>query len=273
MNDLLARIDTCADYLRNTLETVPDRAIILGSGLGALTERMSERQVINYTDIPGFPRPTVVGHRGELVLGKLNGVAVMALAGRFHYYEGHPLDTVVLPARVFARLGVKTLMITNAAGGVNTNFAAGDLMLITDHLNLTGKNPLMGDNLDEFGTRFPDMSYVYTPALQVLARRVAKKNGLTLREGVYAWMSGPSYETPAEVRMLRVLGADAVGMSTAPEAIAAAHSGMQVVGVSLITNMAAGVLNQALTHAEVTAAADEAAPRFETLATGILSGI
>lgn len=266
----LAHIDACADFLRGRLTDLPRRAIILGSGLGGLVERLTERRHIPYAEIPGFPPPTVVGHRGELVLGKLDGRPLLALAGRFHYYEGHPLETVVLPVRVLARLGVTTLVVTNAAGGVNTAFAPGDLMLITDHLNLAGANPLMGENIPP-GTRFPDLSYAYTPALRERARQVARAQGLALREGVYAWMSGPSYETPAEIRMVRTLGADAVGMSTVPEVIAAAHAGLSVLGLSLITNMAAGVLDQPLSHEEVTDTARKAALRFENLVTGILA--
>ncbi len=266
-------IQASADFLKNKLGQVPDRAIILGSGLGNLVDRFSDTQVIPYGDIPGFPKPTVAGHRGEMVVGTLDGVRVLGMAGRFHYYEGHPLDVIAFPARVLAVAGVKNLMITNAAGGVNTTFSPGDLMLITDHLNLTGRNPLMGGNLDELGVRFPDMSYTYPRDFQQLARDVARREGLDLKEGVYAWMSGPSYETPAEIRMLRTIGADAVGMSTVPEAIAARHAGMKIVGVSLITNMAAGVLDQPLTHEEVTETADQAAKRFEKLAIGILTGM
>lgn len=269
----LERIDRCVQSLKEKLNVVPDRAVILGSGLGGLTGRMSDCTIIPYGDIPGFPQPTVEGHRGEMIVGQLGGKHVLAMAGRFHYYEGHPLATVIFPARVLARLGIRSLLITNAAGGVNQNFVAGDLMLIRDHLNMTGRNPLEGDNIDELGTRFPDMSKVYSPKLMDLAGSLAASLGQNLREGVYAWMSGPSYETPAEIRMLRSLGADAVGMSTVPEAIAAVHAGIEVAGISLITNMAAGVLDQALTHQEVTECANAAAPRFEALVEALLGGM
>lgn len=259
-----------AEFLKSRLPSIPDRAIILGSGLSSLADRFEEKIEIPYGDIPHFPLPAVVGHRGVLVYGKLAGVAAIALAGRFHYYEGYPLDLVVLPARVLALAGIKKLIVTNAAGGVNTDFSPGNIMLIKDHLNMTGQNPLAGTNDTRFGTRFPDMSHVYSEELCDVARKVAGSLGLKLVEGIYQWNRGPSYETPAEVRMARILGADAVGMSTVPEAIAARHAGLQVLGFSLITNMAAGILNQPLTHKEVTETAARAESDFCALIAGIM---
>ncbi len=267
----LQHIDRCADYLKERLPALPACAVTLGSGLGGLVDRFSDTTVIPYGDIPGFPKPTVAGHRGEMVFGKLAGRWILGMAGRFHYYEGHDPNVIVFPTRVLARMGVRSILITNAAGGVSLDFQAGDVMLITDHLNLTGQNPLRGDNIDDLGTRFPDMSHVYDLDYQELARRVAQEKNLSLKEGVYAWMTGPCYETPAEVRWLRTIGGDAAGMSTVPEAIAARHAGMRVAGLSLITNMAAGVLDQPLTHTEVTATANEAAPRFQAIVEGILA--
>ncbi len=267
----IERIDRCASELKSRFGNLPDQAIILGSGLGDFADRLADAQALPYAEIEGFPRPTVEGHRGELIRGTLSGKPVLVMAGRFHYYEGHPLSTVVFPARVLARAGVKKLFITNAAGGVNTGFSPGDLMLISDHLNIAGTNPLMGDNLDELGPRFPDMSEVYDRDLRELAKDIAKRLGIELKEGVYAWGTGPSYETPAEVRMARALGADAVGMSTVPEAIAANHAGLKILGISLITNMAAGILDQPLHHREVVETAAKAARRFGALVEGILA--
>lgn len=272
MNEL-ERIDAAAEALRGRFPAAPDRAVILGSGLGAFAGRLADACAVPYTEIDGFPKPTVEGHRGEMIVGSLGEVPVLAMAGRFHYYEGHDMATVAFPVRVLARMGVMKILVTNAAGGVNEDFRPGDLMLITDHINLTGQSPLRGDNIPEFGPRFPDMSSVYDPEYRALAGRIAHQNGFSLREGVYAWCVGPSYETPAEVRMLRALGADAVGMSTVPEAVAARHAGLKVAAVSLITNMAAGILDKPLTHREVIETADEAAPRFEALAEGMLKGM
>jgi purine-nucleoside phosphorylase len=234
----------------------PFIGIILGSGLGGLAAKAGGVE-IPYSTIPGFPRPTVAGHAGLLKLGK--SVAVMA--GRFHYYEGHPLDEVVLPVFLLHRFGVRTLIVTNAAGGVNTAYSPGDLVLIKDHVNFMGVNPLRGANLD-LGPRFPDMSAAYDPKLRVLAHEAS---GVPLKEGVYGAFTGPSYETPAEIRMLAAVGVDLVGMSTVPEVIAASYLRIRVLGISCVTNMAAGILPQPLDHAEVIARGREAAPRFITL--------
>jgi purine-nucleoside phosphorylase len=226
-------------------------AVVLGSGLGAFAEGLEQSVMIPYQEIPHFPVSTAVGHAGRLVMGSCNGVPVAAMQGRFHYYEGYSLEEVTFPVRVFGLLGAKNLVLTNAAGGINAQFNAGSLMLIKDHINLMGVNPLRGENDERLGPRFPDMTYVYASRCRDIARREAATMGLTLEEGVYVALSGPSYETPAEIGMLRALGADAVGMSTVPEAIVARHMGMEVLGLSLISNSAAGVLDQPLTHHEV----------------------
>ncbi|MBA2339291.1 MAG: purine-nucleoside phosphorylase [Pyrinomonadaceae bacterium] len=226
-------------------------AVVLGSGLGAFADQLEEQVALDYADIPGFARSTVEGHAGRLVIGKTNGVSIAAMQGRFHYYEGYSFEEVTFPMRVLGALGVRSVLLTNAAGGINLAFDQGALMIISDHLNLMGANPLRGANDDRFGARFPDMSEVYARDFQEIAVEEGKAIGLELRRGVYAALSGPSYETPAEIRMLRTLGADAVGMSTAPEAIVARHMGLKVLGISCITNMAAGVLDQPINHAEV----------------------
>jgi len=226
-------------------------ALVLGSGLGAFADDLDEAVALPYAEIPGFARSTVEGHAGRLVLGKVDGVAVAAMQGRFHYYEGYEWDEVTFPMRALGVLGVKALVLTNAAGGLNNSLKQGSLMLISDHLNLMGANPLRGANDERFGPRFPDLSEVYDKEFQEIAIQEARAMGLELRRGIYAALSGPSYETPAEIRMLRALGADAVGMSTAPEAIVARHMGLKVLGISCITNMAAGVLDKPIDHAEV----------------------
>ena len=226
-------------------------ALVLGSGLGAFADDLEDAESIPYAEVPGFARPTVVGHTGRLVLGRVNGVEVAVMQGRFHFYEGYALEEVTFPVRVLGLLGVKSLVLTNAAGGLNNSFTEGALIVISDHLNLMGTNPLLGPNDARFGPRFPDMSEVYDHEYQEAAVRAAHEMGLTIKRGIYAALSGPSYETPAEIRMLRLLGADAVGMSTVPEAIAARHMGLKVLGISCITNMAAGVLDQPIDHEEV----------------------
>ena len=229
----------------------PRIALVLGSGLGAFADELADAAVIPYEDIPGFARSTVEGHAGRLVIGKADNIEAVCLQGRFHYYEGYAFDEVTFPVRTLRALGCNVLLLTNAAGGVNSGFEVGTLMLVTDHINLLGANPLRGANDDRWGTRFPDMSAVYDRELMSHARAAATEVGVDLRHGVYAALPGPSYETPAEIRMLRTLGADAVGMSTVPEAIVARHCGMRVMGVSCITNMAAGVLETPINHAEV----------------------
>lgn len=250
-NDLYERAEEAAQFIRGRALIIPQVAVVLGSGLGAFADTLTDSVAFSYGEIPGFARSTVEGHAGRLIIGISNGTRVAAMQGRFHYYEGYSLAEVTFPVRVFARLGVKSLMLTNAAGGINVDFRQGALMLIADHLNLIGASPLRGANDQRFGVRFPDMSEVYDRAFQQIAVEEARALNLELRHGVYAALSGPVYETPAEVRMLRVLGADAVGMSTVPEAIVARHSGLRVLGISCITNMAAGVLNQPIDHAEV----------------------
>ena len=247
----MKEVDTAAAYLRAHLPFTPDLALVLGSGLGGLAGQIEQPAVIPYRDVPGFPLSTAPGHAGQFVAGVLGGKKVLCMQGRFHYYEGHDMSAIALPVRVFKALGCRALILTNAAGGVNWDFNVGDFMLITDHINFMGANPLRGQNDDSIGPRFCDMTHVYTPELQQIALQVAAAQGLTLQQGVYLGYMGPSFETPAEIRAFRTLGADAVGMSTVPEAIAASHCGLPVLGLSLITNMAAGVLDRKLDHSEV----------------------
>ncbi len=247
----LESVRAAADYIRGRISISPRIGLILGSGLGVLGNDLPDAETIEYSEIPGFPVSTVEGHAGRLVFGDLGGKPVMIMQGRFHYYEGYSMDEVVFPVRVMKLLGVEAVIVTNAAGGVNTGFEPGELMLITDHIKLFTDSPLRGPNIGEFGPRFNDMSAAYTPELQELARDVARREGIVLREGVYAHMAGPSFETPAEIRMLRTLGADAVGMSTVPEVITAVHAGIRVLGISAVSNMAAGILDQPLNHEEV----------------------
>ena len=263
--DLTAKILSAADYIKKQTDLRPDIGLGLGSGLGDYADTLEETVRIPYSQIPNFPGPTVPGHSGAMVFGKKCGQTVVVLQGRIHYYEGLPQKEITLPIRVLAALGVKTVVLTNACGGVNLSFKPGDLMLISDHINFSGSNPLIGPNLGEFGPRFPDMSDIYTKALRAKILTTAENNGIALRQGVYAMYSGPSYETPAEIRMFRTLGADAVGMSTVPEAIVAAHCGMEVVGISCITNMAAGILPQKLNHQEVVETAAIVHDKFHRL--------
>jgi purine-nucleoside phosphorylase len=260
------------DAVRDHDDRVPAVALILGSGLGALGDELDNATTIPFRDIPGFPTAAVAGHAGRLLLGELAGVTCVTLQGRFHLYEGHDAATVALPTRVMLGLGARALIVTNAAGGINPGFEPGDVMLIEDHINLTGRNPLVGPVV-EGETRFPDMTAPYDPALRELAVRVAAADGLRLAQGVYAAVLGPSYETPAEIRMLATLGADAVGMSTVPEVLAARARGARVLGISLISNAAAGLSPVPLTHDEVVAAGVEARGRFSRLVRGILRGI
>ncbi|MGE3273616.1 MAG: purine-nucleoside phosphorylase [Vicinamibacterales bacterium] len=245
-------------------------AVVLGSGLGAFADRLEEPFAVPYRDVPHWPLPGVVGHEGRLVGGTVAGRRVLALAGRAHYYEGHTLDTVTFGVRVLGRLGVPVVILTNAAGGINTDFAQGALMAIDDHINLIGSNPLIGPNDERLGPRFPDMSEVYSRRLRGLADEAAGAIGLSLAHGVYVAVHGPSYETPAEIRAFRALGADAVGMSTVPEAIVARHMGLEVLGISCITNMAAGVLPQPLEHDEVMQTAARVRDRFIGLLEGVI---
>ncbi|MDL4841214.1 purine-nucleoside phosphorylase [Aquibacillus rhizosphaerae] len=244
-------IKTASDFISKKINKQPKIGLILGSGLGMLADEIDNPVKIAYADIPGFPVSTVEGHAGQLVIGELKGEFVLAMQGRFHFYEGYPLSEVTFPVRVMKDLGIEKMIVTNAAGAVNPSFEPGNLMLIKDHINLAGDNPLIGANNQGHGVRFPDMSTAYTPALQQLALQTASSLGIDLKQGVYVWNSGPSYETPAEIRMLQKLGGDAVGMSTVPEVIVARHAGMEVLGISCISNMAAGILDQPLSHEEV----------------------
>ena len=265
----MTAIRAAADAIRTALGgRAPEVAIVLGSGAGHVAERIADAVRIPYGRIPGFPEPTVIGHGGELVAGTLAGRAVLAQSGRFHMYEGHSAELSALPVRVFGTLGVTTLILTNAAGGIRRTFRAGALMLIADHLNLTGRNPLIGPVL-EGEVRFPDMSDPYDAALRAIARRVARERGIALEEGVYAGLLGPAYETPAEVRMLERIGADAVGMSTVTEVIAARARGIRCLGISTITNPAAGTTPATLSHADVI----EVAERVKGEVAGLLEGV
>ena len=271
--DITMQITAAADYIRSRTSLQPEIGLILGSGLGDYADTLENTVHIPFGDIPGFPVPTVAGHSGALVIGTKCSKTVAVAQGRIHYYEGLPQQVITLPVRVMAALGVKTLVLTNACGGINTNFRPGDLMLISDHINFSGANPLIGPNLDAFGPRFPDMSDLYTASLRRCIRENAAAAGIPLQEGVYAMYSGPNYETPAEIRMFRILGADTVGMSTVPEALVAGHCGMQVVGVSCVTNMAAGVLPRKLNHAEVMETAARVRSVFARLVDIILSTV
>ncbi len=263
--DYSTQIREAVAYLKERVTMLPQIGMILGSGLGDYADTLEDAVKIPYSEIPNFPRPSVVGHSGALVFGQKNGRDVVAMQGRVHYYEGLTPRQLTLPVRVMASLGVKTLVLTNACGGVNLSFRPGDLMLISDHINFCGADPLIGENLDEFGPRFPDISDLYTRTLRQAVKEKAAAAGISLQEGVYLMYSGPNYETPAEIRAFRVLGADTVGMSTVPEALAAGHSGMQVLGISCITNMAAGVLPQKLSHQEVVETADRVRGTFTKL--------
>ncbi|MGI8654733.1 MAG: purine-nucleoside phosphorylase [Pyrinomonadaceae bacterium] len=264
---LYERAEHAARLIRARLnnEEAPRVALVLGSGLGAFADDLEDAVVVPYEEIPGFARSTVEGHAGQLVIGKCGGVVVAAMQGRFHYYEGYSLDEVTFPIRAFGALGVKAIVLTNAAGGINVAFNQGALMLISDHLNLMGASPLRGANDERFGVRFPDMSEVYARDGQEMVIEEAREMGMELRRGTYGALSGPSYETPAEIRMLRTLGADAVGMSTVPEAIVARHMGIKVVGISCITNMAAGVLDQPIVHEEVIETGERVRATFSEL--------
>ena len=263
--ELTRIIDNAVNLLKQRGGEKAEIGLILGSGLGAYAETLDNKRYVEYAEIEGYPVSGVVGHKSRFVIGEKHGKTVVIMQGRFHYYEGYPMEMLTLGVRTMHKLGIKNLLVTNAAGGVNLSYHAGALMLISDHINFSGTNPLIGKNLDSFGPRFPDMSNVYDKTLRIKLKQLAARDGISLEEGVYLMMSGPCYETPAEIRMARALGADAVGMSTVPEAIAAAHCGMRTVGISLITNMAAGVLDQPLSHEEVTETADRAAVYFTKL--------
>lgn len=266
-------LNSAVEFIKEKIgDFKPQIGIILGSGLGDLADEYC-LQAISYSEIPGFESSTVSGHKSQLVFAEINGKKVVMMQGRFHFYEGHPIQKVVFPVKVMKKLGVETLVVTNAAGGVNPEFKPSDLMIITDHINFMGVNPLIGANDNSMGERFPDMSAVYTPEYIKLAKEIAKKLGIRLEEGVYMALTGPSYETPAEVRMARTIGADAVGMSTVPEAIVASWAGMKVIGLSCICNSAAGVSTVGLSHADVIQAAGIAKDKFKTLVKEIIREI
>lgn len=272
MNELTAaHIKEAAQYISERISDKPEIGLIMGSGLGVLGDYLEQAVTISYEDIPYFPISTVEGHAGELLIGTLAGKTVLLMRGRFHMYEGYGPELTAFPVRVMKALGVRALLVTNAAGGINLEFASGNLMLISDHINLTGKNPLIGPNDDELGVRFPDMSEAYSKRLRAIAHEVAAEQGITIREGVYVGLLGPSYETPAEIRMLRTLGADAVGMSTVAEVIAARHCGIEVAGISCISNAAAGILDQPLSHVEVMETTERVKSQFLGLVTAFIA--
>lgn len=271
--DYMNKVDESINYIKGKIEKDPAIGLILGSGLGTLGEKIKNSIIIKYEDIPNFPLSSVEGHKGQLVIGELGGKKVIAMQGRFHFYEGYDLKQVVFPVRVMIGLGIEKLIVTNAAGGVNEDFKPGDLMIIEDHINFTGQNPLRGQNYDELGPRFPDMTNAYDKELINLTKAIGKRLNIPLREGVYMWFTGPTYETPAEIKMARILGAMAVGMSTAPEVIVAAHQGIKVLGISCITNMAAGILDQPLRHEEVMETSLIVKEKFEKLMIEILANI
>ncbi len=267
------QVEAAAAAVRSRCGPLPQTAIVLGSGLGDFADALTDAVSMPYEDLPHWPASKVVGHAGRLVVGAVAGTRVAALAGRAHVYEGHALDKVVFATRVMGRLGVRQIILTNAAGGINTGFAQGALMIIDDHINLMGANPLAGPNDDRLGPRFPDMTEVYSTRLRRLAEAAGTARGVALTHGVYVALNGPSYETPAEIRYLRAIGADAVGMSTVPEAIAARHMGIEVLGLSCITNMAAGILPQPLQHDEVLETARRVRSAFVSLLEGIIEGL
>lgn len=266
MSEIYEKLEKAYKAVRARTDFVPEIALVLGSGLGAFAdEKVDEVISIPYSEIEGFPTSTVPGHKGKFVFGTVGGVKVAVMQGRVHYYEGYPISDVVMPARLLSMLGAKVLFLTNASGGINPDLAAGDFMLIRDHIASFVPNPLIGQNIEQLGTRFPDMSNVYDNALCDVIKNSAKELGIQLKEGIYAQLTGPSFETPAEIRMLGSLGVDAVGMSTAVEAIAARHCGMLVCGISCVSNQAAGISKTPLTHDEVQETANMAAPRFKAL--------
>lgn len=256
--------------IREKTDFVPEVALVLGSGLGGFAEQIDRVAVVDYSDIEGFPISTVPGHKGRFIFGYLAGKAVVAMQGRVHYYEGYPIGDVVMPTRIMGLLGAKKLILTNAAGGVNFNFKQGDLMIITDHISSFVPSPLIGKNIEELGTRFPDMSEVYSKRLRTIIAEAALECNISIKEGVYVQLTGPNFETPAEIRMYRSLGADAVGMSTVCEAIAARHMSLEVCGISCITNLACGMTKEKLTHEEVQETADRVAEQFKALLTEVI---
>jgi purine-nucleoside phosphorylase len=271
MSEYMNKINESTEFIKSKLEGFePEVGLILGSGLGIMAGEVENPKYIEYSSIPNFLRSTVHGHKGRFVAGTLMGRKVIVMDGRFHYYEGYNIKDITFPVRVMKCLGVKNILLTNAAGGVNTSFSPGNLMLITDHINMSANNPLIGENYEEFGPRFADSTNIYDRDLNEKIVKISKENGIHLQKGVYMFNTGPSYETPAEIKMARVMGADAVGMSTVPEAIVASHSGIKVTGISCITNMAAGILNQKINHEEVIETANEVKSIFIKLVKLIL---
>ena len=271
--DEFARAEQAAKFIRSKTKLRPKIALVLGSGLGAFADELESTTRIPYEHIPHFPRSTAVGHAGRLVIGKVGDVAVAAMQGRVHFYEGYSLADVIFPMRVFGRLGIRAAILTNAAGGINLGFKQGTLIVMRDHINLQGSNPLVGPNDERFGPRFPDMTHAYDKDYRVAALEEARRLGIEVTEGVYAALPGPSYETPAEIRYLRTIGADVVGMSTVPEVIAARHMGMRVLGISCVTNMAAGILDKPLEHREVLATGERVKDNFIALLRAVLPRI
>lgn len=271
MNSVYEKVEKCLKSVREKTDFVPEVAIVLGSGLGDYADDIKVVAEVDYHDIEGFPVSTVPGHAGKFIFGYVNDVAVVCMKGRVHYYEGYPISDVVLPTRLMKLMGAKILFLTNASGGINPSFKAGDFMMLTDHISLWAPNPLIGANIDELGTRFPDMTHVYNTDLQEIIRDVAKNENIDLKEGIYAQLTGPSFESPAEIQLLHKLDVDAVGMSTVVEAIAANHAGMKICGISCVCNLAAGMTDNPLTHEEVQQAAADAAPKFKKLLTESVS--
>lgn len=265
MNTVYEKLIGCYETVKERVSFTPEIALVLGSGLGGIADEMEIVQTLDYSQIEGFPVSTVAGHKGRFVFGRLGGADVVAMQGRVHYYEGYPVSDVVLPIRLMKLMGAKTLFLTNAAGGINPAFKAGDFMLITDHISALVPSPLIGENIEQLGVRFPDMSQVYSPRLRGIIEQSAAAEGVPLQRGVYIQTTGPNYETPAEIRAYGRLGADAVGMSTAIEAMAARHAGMEICGISCISNLAAGISANPLSHAEVQQTADRVAPMFRRL--------
>ena len=273
MPDQFTLAESAAQLIYSRTALRPKIALVLGSGLGAFADSLSDAARVPYTEIPGFPKSTALGHAGQLVIGKAGDVAVAAMQGRAHLYEGYSAQEVTFCIRTFGRMGIRAVILTNAAGGISTNYSQGALVLIRDHINLQGSNPLVGPNDDRFGVRFPDVTHAYDRAYRALAREEAAKLNITLHEGVYAAMLGPNYETPAEIEFLRRIGADLVGMSTVAEVIAARHMGIKVLAISCVTNMAAGILDQPLSHAEVMETGERVKGTFEALLRGVIPRI